>query len=95
MRWFGSLGLLLALAVAPLHAENVRRVVLEGFDEVPVAQIRQDLPLKPGEQYTAAAGENARTWLENLGVFSKVELIAVPQGQVVDLTFKVVENPLV
>jgi len=34
-------------------------------------------------------------WLENHGVFSKVELTAQAQGQVVDLLFKVVENPLI
>ena len=101
MRWWYGLGLVLSMAVTPLEAANVRRIVFDGFDQLPVVnaplvnQIRQELPLKPGEPYDPAAGEKARVWLQNHGVFSKVELSERRDGQVVDLTFKVVANPVV
>lgn len=93
MRWCSTLLLFLATAVAPLQAANIRRIDLQGFDQISVAQIRQELPLKPGDQYVPEEAEKARTWLEKLGVFSKVELRARPEGQVVDLVLTVVENP--
>ncbi|MCC7494635.1 MAG: hypothetical protein IT204_19915 [Fimbriimonadaceae bacterium] len=89
-RWL-LLGLLwLGTATA---ATNIRRVDLEGFQRVPLAGIRRQLPVQPGQPYDAAETQRAKDWLLGLGLFLNAEVSAKTEGQVVDLLFKVVENP--
>ncbi|NUP98836.1 MAG: hypothetical protein HUU35_03155, partial [Armatimonadetes bacterium] len=83
----------LFLAVSSAQALNVRKIDLEGFNRVPVADIRAGLPLRPGQAYETAHGDEARSWLMGLGLFVSVDLSTRPEGGVVDLRFKVVENP--
>ncbi len=87
--------LILGLVVTAAPAANIRRIDLEGFQAIPVATVRRDLPLQPGQPYDAAEVEQARNWLLGLGVFISAVAETKEQGQVVDVLLRVVENPLV
>lgn len=92
----------------PARAEIYLRVVagppctfgavsLDGFGELPAAQLRRIIDITPGERFSQAALESARTALLELGLFSTVEVVVDkpdPTVAVVPVTIKVTRAPL-
>jgi hypothetical protein len=88
------MAVLLALAPRPAAAiDTVARVDLAGFNHVMTEAVRRDLPLKVGALAGKAAIEEARDWLESLGLFISVTAATQDTEAGVVVTFKVVENP--
>ncbi len=81
------------MATSGADALNIRRIDLEGFKLVPVAAVRRDFPVKPGQTYDQAEATKGREWLLSMGVFQDVQLTTHEEGQIIDLTYRVTENP--
>lgn len=85
------------LRVVPGPPCTFGTVTLDGFGDLPAAQIRRIIEVAPGQRYSQAALESARTALLELGLFSTVEVVADkpdPTVPVVPVTFKVTRAPL-
>lgn len=89
-----SLACLLTLAHGSFAA-NIRAVKIEGLRQLSEEPLLNGLAVRPGQVYTEADANQAKDWLLDRGLFIKVELEVRTVGQVVDLVYQVVENPLV
>jgi len=77
------------------RVSNVSTVVLSGLLNVPEQTVRPLLSLKPGEPYTAAKLAADRKALLDTGYFRRIQADARPVAGQTQVTFTLVEWPLV
>ena len=74
---------------------KIAHVTITGTEHITVSAVRAVLSLKPGDAYTPAAAAKDVASIKSLGVFNTVSAAAVSAPPGIDLTYTVVENPVV
>lgn len=83
------------LLLAPASGANIRKIEIRGLRTIGQAQLVRAMPLRTGSVFDEKEAEAAREWLLDRGVFLDVKLSVTTVGQVVDVVYTVVENPIV
>ena len=74
---------------------KIAHVTVTGTKNISIDTVRAVLALKPGDAYTPEATAKDTASIKSLGVFNTVSAAAVPAPTGIDLTYTVIENPVV